>query len=480
MLAMFGTQEEIQRFNQKLEILMMGVGAILAILWLQMIWRAIFHFAVLYLALCFLLPLVVVKFLITLGVAQSVFQININFEPYGPHTIIVNIIGGIVIILLLIELFPKKTWLRGLWIFIVIAIFNLLFYFFQPEIATVIDSYLRIFGTSVFILCCCWAAVDSKKILQSFNEKMALAIVIFIGVMGLLFAMQTRGFLASVDTFQSGSSIFLTICIRIIIPLAMIGISIWLFERMRLSRMADLRSDLTDSRQTLERELKRLEQLKLFNTLLVHEIKNQLFASQLALAHIGNTLPLNNSVRQNVVNIKSSLIDINAILDRCVEVDGYEHGEMPLRISGFTLGNLLEFISLNNPDERVCTVIEDIPHETLIHSDPQYLKIILGNLLSNALKYSESGSPVELRVNRCLSGTQNEAVFYVSNTPGDAGVPDRLRLFDRFYRADGARSQSGAGLGLWLAQSLATALSTKITFDIKNNKLVFSFPLILR
>jgi two-component system heavy metal sensor histidine kinase CusS len=77
----------------------------------------------------------------------------------------------------------------------------------------------------------------------------------------------------------------------------------------------------------------------------------------------------------------------------------------------------------------------------------------VGNLLSNALQYTPRGGKVTISVKQ--SGDQ-----WVEVRVSDTGVgiePEHLpRIFDRFYRADCARSQhpQGAGLGLSIVKSI--------------------------
>ena len=60
---------------------------------------------------------------------------------------------------------------------------------------------------------------------------------------------------------------------------------------------------------------------------------------------------------------------------------------------------------------------------------------------------------------------------------GEAGTPAPDRAFERFYRAEAARNQSGAGLGLWLSQELAHALGTQVLMQQDDDKISFSLIL---
>jgi signal transduction histidine kinase len=88
-------------------------------------------------------------------------------------------------------------------------------------------------------------------------------------------------------------------------------------------------------------------------------------------------------------------------------------------------------------------------------ADPDRLQQVLLILLDNALKHTPVGGRVALTVSR--SGTQ--ARVDVSDSGEGIRPADLERVFDRFYRANRARSRAdgGAGLGLAIARALVTA-----------------------
>ena len=90
-----------------------------------------------------------------------------------------------------------------------------------------------------------------------------------------------------------------------------------------------------------------------------------------------------------------------------------------------------------------------------ISIDPGRVEQILGNLLSNGLRYSPEGGQVELKVS-----STSKAVQLTVHDSGP-GIPESSlpRIFERFYRADRSRSrgEGGTGLGLAIARQLAQA-----------------------
>ena len=93
--------------------------------------------------------------------------------------------------------------------------------------------------------------------------------------------------------------------------------------------------------------------------------------------------------------------------------------------------------------------------------DPKLLQQILTNLLSNALKYSPAGSPVNFN----LSLEQEVAIFQV--TDRGIGIPeeDRDRIFDAFHRAQNVGTIQGTGLGLSIVKRCLELHGGQISFE---------------
>jgi two-component system OmpR family sensor kinase/two-component system sensor histidine kinase BaeS len=100
------------------------------------------------------------------------------------------------------------------------------------------------------------------------------------------------------------------------------------------------------------------------------------------------------------------------------------------------------------------------PSLPAVSADPQRLSQVIGNLLSNALRYTPSGGAVRLAVR-----PQGDRVE-VSLSDSGPGVPpeDLPHIFDRFWRAEKSRARhtGGAGLGLAIARHLIEAHGGRI------------------
>jgi two-component system OmpR family sensor kinase len=107
------------------------------------------------------------------------------------------------------------------------------------------------------------------------------------------------------------------------------------------------------------------------------------------------------------------------------------------------------------PDRRIELVLGgddgDRGSALVVLGDSQRLRQVLANLVDNALAHTPAGSPVEVRVGgAALDGQPGAAVEVIDHGPGLA--PEQAeRVFERFYRADPARSRAAGGTGLGLS-----------------------------
>jgi two-component system phosphate regulon sensor histidine kinase PhoR len=103
-------------------------------------------------------------------------------------------------------------------------------------------------------------------------------------------------------------------------------------------------------------------------------------------------------------------------------------------------------------DDRQLIIDEVLPLPPVIGERDQILQV-LHNLVSNALKYGQTGTPITVRAVAEPEGVGTPAVVRLSVTDiGEGIAPEHLpRLTERFYRVDSVRSRKMGGTGLGLA-----------------------------
>ncbi|MFE1050080.1 sensor histidine kinase [Streptomyces olivaceus] len=115
------------------------------------------------------------------------------------------------------------------------------------------------------------------------------------------------------------------------------------------------------------------------------------------------------------------------------------------------------------------------PAAVQAHLDPQRVRQVLDNLLTNAAVHTPPGTAVSVT----LSGTPEAARVSVADTGPGIPAADRERIFDRFYRVDKARSRDrgGSGLGLSVAASLVRAHGGTVELTGEPGATVFTVTL---
>jgi signal transduction histidine kinase/CheY-like chemotaxis protein len=158
---------------------------------------------------------------------------------------------------------------------------------------------------------------------------------------------------------------------------------------------------------------------------------------------------------------------LNGLLHDLLDLARIEAGAAELRPEPTALGDLVRdvtalFESAAAEKGLRLHAAVDAAAEAVVQCDPQRLRQVLGNLVSNAVKFTEAGEVV-LTVSR--SGEQVR--FEVSDTGPGFDADQQARLFQRFGQADGSatRRHGGAGLGLPICQEYVRLMGGEIACD---------------
>ena len=240
---------------------------------------------------------------------------------------------------------------------------------------------------------------------------------------------------------------------------------------IRARRIEEMRSEVFNrleiSRAQLEIEKRRRNDQSQLLDMLMHEIKTPLSVIDRVL-HKQRWLDKVTEDRGN-----RAVNSIKAILDRCIQTDRLAEERSQVRRQRFDLALHLQQW-LDEWEGALCRIQLQVSANAELESDPHLVQIIVSNLIDNALKYSDPQQQVQLTLQQQVFADGRPGwALRVGNPPGQAGWPQAERLFVKYYRSPGAQRQSGTGLGLFLARSLALQLGGQLDYRPDNGKICF-------
>jgi signal transduction histidine kinase len=193
--------------------------------------------------------------------------------------------------------------------------------------------------------------------------------------------------------------------------------------------------------------------------------------------------PLSDEQKQTAAKILINTAQLQGMVNNLLDKAQIEQGKLSIRNSPFSIEDLvksslsaLEVLAQNKGLELTSQIDQDVPRNLI--ADKLRLQQILFNLVSNAIKFTETGS-VKVRV---LLPDSTHWAFQVTDT-GIGMSPDvQNRVFDSFWQADSSstRQYRGSGLGLSIVQQLTQLMNGKVSVQSelgKGSVFTASFPL---
>lgn len=166
------------------------------------------------------------------------------------------------------------------------------------------------------------------------------------------------------------------------------------------------------------------------------------------------TDPENNRRFLNV--IRRNAERMNALVSDILELSLIESGRVTLAPADVRLRQHVDNILGNLSAQAAARSVEPVnmvPEDVVVHADARRLEQMLTNLIDNAIKFNREAGSVTV----CYDTIDGRHLITVSDE-GEGIMPGQLgRIFERFYRADRARTSGvgGTGLGLAIVKHLA-------------------------
>jgi len=247
-----------------------------------------------------------------------------------------------------------------------------------------------------------------------------------------------------------------------------------LSQRIRIKRVNDELGRLASTFNEMIAKLeKSFHQVKRFTADASHELKTPLTILR---GEVEVGLKKKRGLKEYQRILASNLEEINRmsrIVEDLLTLSRADMGELIMEREEIELSALArevwEDLQLLAKKKRIQLKFMDNGF-TRVEGDPLFLRQLILNITENGLKYTRAGGEVAVRV----KGDRDQGVVRLLVADTGVGIPqkDLKRIFDRFYRVDGARSREtgGTGLGLSICQWIAQAHEGRIAVESKVGK----------
>ena len=250
------------------------------------------------------------------------------------------------------------------------------------------------------------------------------------------------------------------------------GVSVLYFILHAYKKKLDMESlyELEKKNHEQEQELNN-ERLR-FYTNITHELRTPLTLILGPLEDMQKSNSLSGKDSQKISVIHQSAIRLLNMINQILEFRKTETQNKKLCVSRDNLAALVHEIGLKykelnrKPEIDFCLEIEQ--EDMSLFFDKEVVTIILDNLISNAIKYTEKGT-ITLGLHQVVRNNIHHTEISVSDT-GFGIAPDALpHIFDRYYQEGSEHQASGTGIGLALVKNLVVLHEGEIRVESSLN-----------
>ncbi len=236
----------------------------------------------------------------------------------------------------------------------------------------------------------------------------------------------------------------------------------------------------------LFQDLTRLRRLEMVRRDFVSNVSHELRTPLASLKLIAETLSESAledppAAKRFLARMDGEIGNLTQLVQELLELSRIESGRVPLKRGPITPCNLInpaiERMQLQAERAGLRLQSDCAPSLPAIFADSQRIEQVMVNLLHNAIKFTPPGGEIKVTAYQ-----ENDVIVFSIRDTG-VGIPleELQRIFERFYKADRARTGGGTGLGLSIARHLIESHGGKIWAESQPGKgsvFFFSLPIL--
>jgi signal transduction histidine kinase len=186
-----------------------------------------------------------------------------------------------------------------------------------------------------------------------------------------------------------------------------------------------------------------------------HELRTPLTLIRATTEYVQRLQDASSAVREELGGVLHEIDATSRMVDDLLVLARIDSDELPLRRQVVDLGEIVR--------ESTASLAASAPPGTFADVDPDRIRQVIRILLDNALAYTPPNGTITVSVD----SQGSHARITVADTGFGIAPAEQARVFDRFYRADRARTRAtgGTGLGLAIARALIQAHGGEIGLE---------------
>ena len=240
---------------------------------------------------------------------------------------------------------------------------------------------------------------------------------------------------------------------------------------------------ITEKKKELEDVIK-LEAMKVeFLSNMSHEFRTpiNIILAIVQLLNLNNKTLSDEKYKEYLNVLKQNSYRLLRLINNIMDVTKVNSDSDELNLVNCNVVSVLEEIVMSTvlyANEKKRNIIFDTDNEEIfLACDEDKIERIMLNLISNAIKFSECDTDIEIKINTKLD--LNRVYISIKNYGSNIEFNDREKIFERFHRVDNSlnRKNEGCGIGLFLCRKFIEMHEGEIFLDNIDNGTQFSFYL---